>query len=125
MTPPTVTRDQILALRAEAVDAGDTGLTEACDLALLALQGSRAKSDWVARLIEWMPPEPGLRLADLDTVPPWWADHSNLAELHRYLTGSDCPEGDALDPSQVQYFLEKPWKWTAEWDRMRAKEKTS
>lgn len=56
---------------------------------------------------------------DPDTVPPWWMDHANLAELHRYLTGSDCPEGDALDPSQVQYFLEKPWKWTQEWERMR------
>jgi hypothetical protein len=52
-------------------------------------------------------------------VPPWWMDHANLAELHRYLTGSDCPEADALDPSQVQYFLEKPWKWMQEWERMR------
>ncbi len=56
---------------------------------------------------------------DPDTAAPWWMDHANLAELHRYLTGSDCPEGDALDPASVQYFLEKPWKWTQEWERMR------
>lgn len=55
MTAPTVTREQILALRAEAVDAGDRDLTEACDL---ALEGFRGKRDRVARLIAWMPPEP-------------------------------------------------------------------
>jgi hypothetical protein len=40
------------------------------------------------------------------------------------ITGADCPEGDELDPSQTQYFLEKPWKWTDEYGRMRAKEST-
>jgi hypothetical protein len=64
MTPPPVTREQILALRAEAVDAGDTDLTEACDL---ALEGFSAKRDRVARLIAWMPPEP-LNTAKRETV---------------------------------------------------------
>jgi hypothetical protein len=59
------------------------------------------------------------QLVDVDTVPPWWLDHANLAELYAYLTGADCPEGDELDPSQTQYFLEKPWKWTDEYERMR------
>ena len=60
------------------------------------------------------------QLVDIDTIPPWWSDHANLAELYAYLSGSDCPEDDALDPSSVQYFLEKPWKWTDEYSRMRA-----
>ena len=60
------------------------------------------------------------QLVDIDTIPPWWLDHRNLAELYAYLSGSDCPEDDALDPASVQYFLEKPWKWTDEYARMRA-----
>lgn len=36
------------------------------------------------------------------------------------MSGSDCPEDDALDPASVQYFLEKPWKWADEYARMRA-----
>lgn len=60
------------------------------------------------------------QLVDIDTIPPWWLDHRNLAELYAYLSGSDCPEDDALDPASVQYFLEKPWKWTDERERMLA-----
>ena len=64
------------------------------------------------------------QLVDHDTIPPWWLDHQNLAELYEYLTGAGCPEGDELDPAATVYFLEKPWKWTEERARMLvAKEK--
>jgi hypothetical protein len=46
-------------------------------------------------------------------VPEWWQHHSNLALLYRHLVQSD-----QIDPAQadeVAYFLEKPWKWQAEW----------
>lgn len=80
---------------------------------------NRPPKEYVSKVVD------ALCDTDPDTAPPWWMDHANLAELHQYLTGSDCPEGDTLDPASVQYFLEKPWKWTQEWERMRAKEKTS
>ncbi|HTQ44504.1 MAG TPA: hypothetical protein VMI75_17200 [Polyangiaceae bacterium] len=45
----------------------------------------------------------------------WWEDHRNLAALYRHLT-DECE----LPEDQVAYFLEKPWKWTDEWERMIA-----
>ena len=50
----------------------------------------------------------------------WWDHYHNIVELYAYLTGGDCPEPDALDPTQTLYFLQKPWKWTDERERMLA-----
>ena len=58
------------------------------------------------------------QLVDTDTISPWWMDHQKLAELHAYLTSAECPESDRLDPTQVTYFLQKPWKWSEERQRM-------
>lgn len=43
----------------------------------------------------------------------WYEDHENLAELWRWLE----ERGEQPDPA---YFLEKPWKWTPEWNQMQS-----
>ncbi len=56
-------------------------------------------------------------------APYWWEDHRNLAELFDWLRRDDCPEEcatlDVDDQAAVSYFLNKPWKWTPEYERMR------
>jgi hypothetical protein len=42
----------------------------------------------------------------------WFHDHKNLADLWRWLE----VRGDA--PDDPAYFMEKPWKWTPEFEGM-------
>lgn len=49
-----------------------------------------------------------------DNREEWWLDHSNLTALMRWLI-----DEQEMTLDQVTYFLEKPWKWSPEWDRMR------
>lgn len=52
-------------------------------------------------------------------VREWWEHHTNLAMLFRYLV-----DEDKLDPTQVdevEYFLEKPYKWADEWAALTAR----
>lgn len=44
---------------------------------------------------------------------PWWESHTNLARLARWLIA----EQDYSCRDLVG-FLEKPWKWSSEWDTM-------
>lgn len=46
------------------------------------------------------------------TDPDWYRDHENLAELWRHLIAI----GEA-PTDNVGRFLEKPWRWQAEWQR--------
>lgn len=48
----------------------------------------------------------------IDTKLPWWALTRNVHDLWRWLE----QQGDA--PTDPAYYLEKPWKWEAEWNRM-------
>lgn len=45
----------------------------------------------------------------------WWQDHNNLADLWEWLVlhGEEPADGPT-------YFMEKPWKWTREYEMMRA-----
>lgn len=43
----------------------------------------------------------------------WYEYNGNLARLWRWLD----ERGEA--PNDPAYFMEKPWKWEAEWDAMR------
>jgi hypothetical protein len=43
----------------------------------------------------------------------WWEDHRNLRDLWFWLDG----RAERPDPAD---FIDKPWKWTPEWDDMRA-----
>lgn len=45
-----------------------------------------------------------------ETDPDWYRDHENLAALWRDLED----RGETIDAG---YFMEKPWRWTAEWVR--------
>lgn len=40
----------------------------------------------------------------------WWKDHNNLAALWAWLDEEGCPPEDG-----PAYFMEKPWKYQAEW----------
>lgn len=42
----------------------------------------------------------------------WYDSRENLANLARYIIDENGSE--SLD---VVYFLEKPWKWTEEWNQ--------
>jgi hypothetical protein len=46
--------------------------------------------------------------------PAWHEVVANVAALYDWLEA----RGDL--PDDVSYFLHKPWKWTAEWERMQA-----
>jgi hypothetical protein len=46
----------------------------------------------------------------------WWTDHDALAELWRWL------EDRGQEPNDVAYYLERPWKWTPEYDDMRSEQ---
>ena len=60
--------------------------------------------------------------AEMKPIPRGYRrDHyHNIVELYAYLTGGDCPEPDALDLMERLDFLQKPWKWTDERERMLA-----
>lgn len=46
----------------------------------------------------------------------WYENHENLCELYRWLEQRcDQPTGD-----DIARFLEKPWKWTPEWNEMQS-----
>jgi hypothetical protein len=47
----------------------------------------------------------------------WWLAHTNIAALYRWLVEND--EIDERSTADVCYFLQKPWKWTPEWQRMQ------
>ena len=48
----------------------------------------------------------------------WYEDHENLAELYRWLEARcEAPAGD-----DIARFLEEPWKWTPEFNEMRAEQ---
>lgn len=49
-----------------------------------------------------------------DEMFPWYANHSNLAALWAWLVENGETPSDG--PS---YFMEKPWKWTPEWERFQ------
>lgn len=49
-------------------------------------------------------------------VTEWYEDHENLAELWRWMVERcEQPTGD-----DVALFLEKPWKWTPEWNQLQS-----
>ena len=43
----------------------------------------------------------------------WWREPQNLADLWCFLV----EEGEA--PSDPAYYMEKPWKYEPEWERMK------
>lgn len=45
--------------------------------------------------------------------PEWWEFHNNLALLYAWLDDRDAAP-------EVVEFLEKPWKWTPEWEQRRS-----
>lgn len=52
--------------------------------------------------------------AQLDDDPPtWWHDHRNLAKLAMHLAAA----GDDID--DIVYMLEKPWKYTPEFNQVQ------
>lgn len=48
----------------------------------------------------------------------WWRDTANVVELARWLE-----ERCELATADVIYLFEKPWKWTPEFNAMRAQER--
>ena len=46
----------------------------------------------------------------------WFESHDNLIELAHWL----LVDGWFTYPIDMLRYFEKPWKWTAEWDEMRA-----
>lgn len=47
------------------------------------------------------------------TDAPWYTDHTRLSALARWLIARD-----ALPLDEVAYYLDKPWKWSGEYDIM-------
>lgn len=45
-----------------------------------------------------------------EQMSQWYDDRNNLADLWNWLVGI----GDDPDPAD---FIEKPWKWTPEWEQ--------
>jgi hypothetical protein len=43
----------------------------------------------------------------------WWEDHNEIARLIEYLH-----ETDGLEMDEAIYLVQKPWKWTEEYDTM-------
>ena len=62
-------------------------------------------------------PTPAVRTANVQ-AEPWYSDYSNVLKLARHLVDV----GD--DAQTLIYFLEKPWKWTPEWETLLADERT-
>lgn len=52
--------------------------------------------------------------AGLEPPPPWWTDHSEIARLICWLD----ERGELTDIRDAAYLVEKPWKWTAEYEAM-------
>lgn len=50
----------------------------------------------------------------------WWRDTANVVELARWLE-----ERCELATADVIYLFEKPWKWTPEFNAMRAQERAA
>lgn len=56
-------------------------------------------------------PTPAVRTGNNSAVP-WYGDYSNIVRLARHLKDA----GD--DAETIIYFLEKPWKYTQEWEAL-------
>lgn len=46
----------------------------------------------------------------------WWGDRGNVADLYRWLRD----EARLPPVDEVGDLIERPWKWTPEWNEMQA-----
>jgi hypothetical protein len=55
-------------------------------------------------------------MATTDQMTAWWADHTELARLYRFLCETGMLEGEdeSATVENTADFLEKPWKWQEE-----------
>jgi hypothetical protein len=51
-------------------------------------------------------------------APAWWADHTEIAALIRFLYEADALPGPSASPKNIAYIVENPWKWQSEYELM-------